>query len=319
MEKGWVVFTWIASVMTLVGFAIMGFVVFGETPSSESQKIVDSLPLVQTVSAAPKDEKVEKDKPEGTVVDVSDLKDKINILILGVDTRGEELEGRTDAMIVLSLDKENQTTKMLSIPRDSYVEIVGKGIQDKITHAYAFGGLEMATDTVEEMLDIEIDHHLVLNFSSFTSAIDTLGGIDVEVPFSFSEQNAKGEPNALHFEEGLQTLNGEEALAFARMRKQDPKGDIGRGERQQQVISAVFDKLLTIGSVTKYGKLYNEISGSVDTDVNVLDIPKLAPYLDTLGEIESLTINGGGIKLSGVYYYQLDETSLYDVRESFKE
>jgi LCP family protein required for cell wall assembly len=204
---------------------------------------------------------------------------------------------------------------MLSIPRDSYVNIVGKGKQDKITHAYSFGGLDMATETVEELLEIDIDHHLVLNFSSFTSIIDTLGGIEVEVPFAFSEQNSKGVKNAITFEEGTHTLNGEEALAFARMRKQDPRGDIGRGERQQQVITAVVSKLLSIGSVPKYGSLFGEVKDGIDTDVNILDIPKLAPYLSTFSEINPVSLEGEGIKLNGIYYYQLNENTLYNAKQ----
>lgn len=242
---------------------------------------------------------------------------KLNILVLGVDARQDDLTGRSDAMLVLSLDKTNDKMDILSIPRDSYVEIAGKGKYDKITHAFAYGGVDMARETVENLLDIEFDHYVVINFTSFTEIIDALGGVEIDVPFSFSEQNSKGVHDALRFTKGLQTLNGEEALAYARMRKQDPKGDIGRGERQQQVIEATLKKLTSISSVTKYTEVYKTVSKSINTDVGITDIPSLSSYVKAFSITENHTLKGSGMKLNGVYYYKLDDASLNEVKDVY--
>lgn len=242
---------------------------------------------------------------------------KLNILLLGVDSRGNDLVGRSDTMMVVTLDKETSDMQMLSIPRDSYVTLAGTGRKDKINHSYAYGGIEMAKSTVENMLELKIDHYGVFNFSSFKEIIDTLGGVEVDVPFSFTERNQAGVPNALVFTEGKQLLNGEEALAFARMRKQDPKGDIGRGERQQLVVQAVINKLTDLSSVTKYKSVYEAVDKSTDTDIGILDIPSFLPYLQNY-DVERLTLKGEGVNYGGVYYHQLYDSSLREIKESLK-
>ena len=248
-------------------------------------------------------------------VEASENDGKMNILLLGVDARTNELKGRSDAMVVLSLTEDGM--KMVSIPRDSYVDIVGRGTQDKITHAFAYGGLDMAKATVEKMLDITIDHHLVVNFTSFKAIIDAVGGIEVNSPLAFSEQNAKGVANALHFKKGVQKLNGEEALAYARMRKKDPTGDVGRGERQKQVISATMARMKEIGSLKAYGEIFSALRKGVNTDVGLSDISSMTKYLDAFDNVKSYHVKGTDMKLNGVYYYKVDETSLASLRKTF--
>lgn len=307
----------IATLVLLLGLA--GFMTYSVFATEKSvEKLSDE--LVAEVSVKEPEEEKEKRRSVGWLGSFDNYvpskeNTKLNFLLLGVDAREDDLTGRSDAMVVASFDKEESTVSLLSIPRDAYVPIIGKGIDDKITHAYAFGGAEMSKDTVENLLDIEIDYYMVFNFSSFTEIIDKLDGIEIDVPFSFSEQNAKGVKNALKFEEGTQTLNGEEALAYARMRKQDPRGDIGRGERQQQVIAATLDRLKETYSISTYISIFNTVRKSIDTDMGIMDITKLAPYVTSLQTINSHTMEGRSMTLDGIYYYSLDEDSLENSKQ----
>jgi len=151
---------------------------------------------------------------------VSPTKDNISILFLGVDDRSGDLSGRTDANILATFNEEEGSVKMISIPRDSLVNIPGRG-NDKINHAHAFGGIDMTIDTVEELLNIPVDYFVTINFDAFMEIVDTLGGVDVDVPFTFSEMDSLDDANAITLEEGEQTLNGEEALAKINQQKFD--------------------------------------------------------------------------------------------------
>lgn len=331
MERVWGI---ICTIITVIFLSVYGFV--SVTAYSASKEEPDGyeqvIEVVNKVKSAQRESKLlqkqiaqnrsQEDEDIEEIEEIAEQEepsvDKMNILVLGVDARKDNLTGRSDTMMVLSLNKSTNTIRMLSIPRDSYVKIVGKGKYDKITHAYAFGGLEMAKATVEELLKIKIDHYVVLNFTSFINIIDALGGIEVEVPFSFSSQSYKNPHRVIYFEKGVQKLNGDEALAYARMRKKDPKGDIGRGERQQQVVKAVMDKALSISSVPKIIDIYKIVRKSMDTDVGLFDIPTLVPYMKSFKNTESISLRGSGEKIDGIYYYKLDEETLNKARELLK-
>ena len=240
------------------------------------------------------------------------------VLLLGLDTRGHDLVGRSDSILLLKLDKSRNKIMLVSIPRDSYVKIVGKGISDKITHAFAYGGTAMTKATVESLFGIEIDNTVVINFRSFENVIDILGGVVVNSPFAFTEQ-AINSKERIHIKKGKQRLSGREALAYARMRKQDPKGDFGRGERQQEVIESLLRSVKNISDVKTIKKLYKEINAKVDTDVNVLDALDYYPYVKSfMGEnnsIEKHQVSGKGIKINGIYYDEIDRTKLNEIRK----
>ena len=240
----------------------------------------------------------------------------VSFLLLGIDAYGEKMVGRSDTMIVVTANKKDGSMRMVSIPRDSYVNIVGKGFYDKITHAYAFGGRDMAEATVENLLGIEIDHVVAANFNSFARVVDIVGGVTVDVPFDFDEKMVSG--GRAYFTKGEQTLNGDEALAYARMRKRDPRGDIGRNERQQQIIEALIMEVASFGSVPKIKDLYDVAKDNVETDVGALDVIGLIPYATGLGDVERLNIEGSGVMINNIYYHQLNTGSLNSVREDLK-
>lgn len=245
------------------------------------------------------------------------IENRLTILLAGVDSREDKVEGRSDAMILLSIDREEGTLDMVSIPRDSYVPIIGHGTNSKITHAFAYGGRQMMQDTVENMFNMQIDHYAVFNFTSVLGIIDVLGGIEVNVPFTFTEQDSKGRKNAIRIEKGLQTLNGEEALAYARMRKQDSEGDIGRGKRQQQVIEATLSKLTTLDTVKNFKDVYSTVKSSIDTDVSFKELLTLMPYLQEY-EVQNHVLRGTDMRIGGTYYMQVDKHSLESVKSEMK-
>ena len=167
-------------------------------------------------------------------------KDLTNILILGLDQRGTE-KARADTIIVLSINNATKEMTMLSIPRDSRVEIPGRGL-DKINHAYAYGGVSLMRATVEKLLGVPVHHYVVTNFSGFVGLVDTLGGVTLDVERSIYVKAEQDYP-AVKLEPGEQRLTGYEALAYVRFRK-DSEGDFGRMRRQQQFLQAVAKEVL---------------------------------------------------------------------------
>lgn len=226
-------------------------------------------------------------------------KDSVNALLLGVDQRAGD-RGRSDTMILLSLNPNTDSMVMLSIPRDTYVNIPGRGM-DKINHAYAFGGAELSVQTVEETFDIPIHVYGRVNMEGFQQGIDALGGVTVQNSFAFSQGGST-------FPEGEITLNGAQALDYIRMRKNDPRGDFGRNDRQRQVIAAAIDKAANFSSITKFGDILEIVGSNVQTDLDMKRIQTLfSDYLNTRKNIETLQISGSGQKMNGIYYYVVPE------------
>ncbi len=265
---------------------------------------------LSNVSSNTQQELVRGEKSEKREEVVSPSKDNISVLFLGVDDREGDLGGRTDAMLLATFNKELGTIKLLSIPRDSLVDIPGRKNRDKINHAHAFGGVDLSIETVEELFDIPVDYFVKLNFVSFIEIVDALGGIEVDVPFTFSEMDSSDQQNAITLHEGLQTLNGEEALAFARMRKKDPRGDLGRGERQQEVIKAIIKKGASISSISSYDDVLKSIEKHLSMNMTFGNILALHSYSNSLNDIETLTLEGKNIRRNGIAYYELDSESV---------
>ncbi|PAE41525.1 LCP family glycopolymer transferase [Bacillus sp. 7884-1] len=222
-------------------------------------------------------------------------KEPFSVLMLGVDER-EGDSGRSDTMIVLTVNPNNNSVKMLSIPRDTRTEIVGKGKEDKINHAYAFGGVSMAVDTVENFLDIPIDYYVKINMEGFKDIIDTVGGINVENDFAFTVEEVDFPAGKIH-------LNGDEALTFIRMRYDDPNGDFGRQERQRQVIQAVIKEGASISSLSKAPDIFQAIGSNVKTNLTFEEMISIQKNYKEAGKnIEQLTLQSEGKMIDNIYY-----------------
>jgi polyisoprenyl-teichoic acid--peptidoglycan teichoic acid transferase len=263
-----------------------------------------------------------KDIHEPILREVSDMriepvafkkKDPFSVLVLGVDER-ENDKGRSDTMIVLVVNPEAKSTKMLSIPRDSYSEIVGKGTQDKLNHAYAFGGIEMAMNSVEKLLDIPIDYVVQVNLESFKDIVDAVGGVKVN-----NTQDFKAGTNS--FPKGEIYLNGEDALTFVRMRYNDSRGDFGRQDRQKLVIQAIMREGVSLNSLVNYKSIFAAISGNVRTNMTFDEMSEIqSKYRDALGKVDQLYMKDGqGEMMNGIWYYMLNDTELELIRNELKE
>ncbi|WP_315614371.1 LCP family protein [Alkalihalobacillus sp. MEB130] len=246
------------------------------------------------------------------VVDL-ESQEPLSFLIAGVDSRGDDHAGRSDTIIVMTVNPNTESIKMLSIPRDTRTEIIGRGMQDKINHAYAFGGVQMTADTVANFLDIPIDHYISINMEGFKGVVDALGGVSVDNDFAFNYGSHS-------FPEGQLFLNGEEALAYSRMRKEDPRGDFGRNDRQREIVDAVIQEAANIGTITKAGGILGAVGQSVRTDMTLDEMWKLqSNYRDARHNVEQMEIKGNNATINGIYYLQIPDDELARVRSELKE
>ncbi|MGG4265249.1 LytR family transcriptional regulator [Peribacillus simplex] len=238
--------------------------------------------------------------------------DPFSLLLLGVDERDGD-KGRSDTMIVLTVNPQKKSVRMLSIPRDTRTEIVGHDTQDKINHAFAFGGAKMSMDTVENFLDIPIDYYMKINMEGFKDIVDAVGGVTVQNDLDFTS-------DGIHFTKGSHTLNGKEALAYSRMRHDDPNGDFGRQSRQRSIIEAVIREGASVSSLTKYNDIFNALSNNIQTNLtfdDMMDIQK--NYRDASKSIIQSSINGDGTKIDGIYYYIVSDEEKEKVQSELKE
>jgi polyisoprenyl-teichoic acid--peptidoglycan teichoic acid transferase len=228
-------------------------------------------------------------QPTPTLIPTSEFKtDRINILLMGIDRRpGEAFISRTDSMMILSVDTRNETISILSVPRDLYVIIPGRG-RDRINTAFVYGstgnnpagGAALAMSTVEYNLGVHIDHYMLIDFAAFINGINALGGIDIYVPVTindtmFPDMNYGYDP--FYIAAGQQHIDGETALKYARTRYQD--SDFVRAGRQQQILLAARQKALSLGvpeMIRRAPTLYRQVEQGVRTDLSLEELVTLA-------------------------------------------
>lgn len=237
--------------------------------------------------------------------------DSLNILLLGVDER-EGDQGRSDTMILMSLNPNTNEMDMLSIPRDTYVNIPGRGM-DKINHAYAFGGVELSVQTVEEAFDLPVHFYASVNMEGFEQGIDAIGGVTVTNNQAFSQGGST-------FPEGEVRLNGAQALDYIRMRKEDPRGDIGRNERQRNVVTAAIDEAASFSSITKVGEILGILGGNVKTDLGMDQMQTLfSDYRGVRNNIQTLELSGSGQRINGIWYYVVPDSEFNRISNEVRD
>lgn len=196
--------------------------------------------------------------------------DSLTILLMGVDARpGEAIDVgvRPDTLALLYLDGETGSCRLLSIPRDTRTELPGYGLS-KVNHALAVGGIPYQELVTEEMLGIEIDHYGLIDFSGVVELVNSVGGVTVTNDTAFTQEG-------ISFDVGEITLDGEEALTYARFRN-DEQGDFGRIDRQQQIIRALISQTSGMEVVTGANQLLNAVEGHVKTDLSPIELIGLA-------------------------------------------
>ncbi|TVY01134.1 LCP family protein [Cohnella terricola] len=250
----------------------------------------------------------DKDPTEPAIISEKDVErlrnpktgneDPFSMLLLGVDERPGD-RGRSDTMILLTLQPRTGKAVALSIPRDTRVLMPNSGKYDKINHAYAFGGIPLSVEAVEHLFGVPIAYYIKTNMEGLVQIVDTMGGVDVDSlkAFEFDGQS---------FPIGKQHLNGVEALAYSRMRKEDPHGDFGRTQRQREILSELIDQLTDANSIVKLPKILSHLSEYVRTNLSSGNMYDLASkYRPAISGIETLNLQGNGKMINGIYYYAI--------------
>lgn len=300
--------------------------------------------------------KVKNEKEESDSTNTKAITEPFTVLLMGVDSDAEGIANGSfngDSLMVITFNPKTLSTTILSIPRDSYVPIACFSGQrkNKITHA-AWKGETCMMNTIENFLDIKIDYYVKINFTGVVQLVDTLGGVEIDVPYNLCEQNSKRQwgSNTIYIEKGLQTLNGEQALAYARNRHPNPgkcsskwtnytSNDFIRGEHQQEVVTALLNKFKDVKDLDTVYKLLDTISNNMVTNMstdqilslyNVFkDIASKSTGMDDMADvlgIQRLKLNGydarivdyGGTNLS-LYNYVLYDDSVKAVSDAMKE
>ena len=238
-----------------------------------------------------------------------------NVLLLGIDSRvprGLEAEiaanrYRTDTIILATLDIKEKKAKLISIPRDTRVKINGR--YDRINAAFVYGGVEMAKETVETFAGVPIDRTVVVDFTSLTKIVDTIGGIEIDVPVRMYRPTED-----IDLQPGLQRLNGYDALAYSRFRGTSG-GDIDRAGRQQEVINALIGEIISVKGITMIPSLYRTMEENMVTDIPLREfvtLGKLAPAVMRNG-LETMVVPGQNKIIDEMWFWIADQDKFIEM------
>lgn len=219
---------------------------------------------------------------------------RVHILLMGNDER-QLGQGRADVLLLLTLDPVARRALLLSLPRDTRIQLPGHGAV-KLNAAYAYGGADLQVRAVERFVGVPIDRYVEVSLRGFAAVIDRLGGVQVEVGSTFEE-------SGVLFTPGERRLDGEQALAYVRMRKHDPRGDLGRNGRQQQVLRSLLGGLMTLEPARLPG-LIRHVYTEVRTDLTVPELLTLRQdYAALLARSRSLDVQGRNQLIGGIWFY----------------
>ena len=230
-------------------------------------------------------------------------KDKATIMIMGVDERADDV-GRSDTLMIATIDPKADQAALLSIPRDTRVKIKGHGY-DKINAAYAYGGEKLTQSTVEDFLGVNMDHYVIVNVKAFQRIIDAIGGIDIDVEKRMYYEDPWDDDGGLLIDlrPGLQHMDGKTAVTYVRYR--DEEGDIGRIKRQQAFMKACMDKVTSPTIITKLPSVISEVFESVKTDLSLRQLLEFAGSLkEAKGNgLKTEMVPGRPMYIDGISYW----------------
>ena len=230
-------------------------------------------------------------------------KDKSTIMIMGVDERADDV-GRSDTLMIATIDPKLDQAALLSIPRDTRVKIKGHGY-DKINAAYAYGGERLTQDTVEEFLGVNMDHYIIVNVKAFQRIIDALGGVDIDVEKRMYYEDPWDDDGGLLIDlrPGLQHMDGKTAVTYVRYR--DEEGDIGRIKRQQAFMKACMEKVTSPAIIPKLPSVIAEVFESVKTDLSVRQLLEFAGSLNKAkgNGLKTEMVPGRPLYIEGISYW----------------
>src|SRR5215211_5539918 len=265
---------WMRSLPVVLVAVILGFEVFAGPISLASL----------THAAQPESGKVDTSPSDWVQRMFGDelTKGPLNVLVLGVDTRpdSEEMGSRTDTIMLVQVVPKTGDVKLLSVPRDLYVE-VQPGEKDRINAAYNYGGIDETIDALENYSGVPVDHYAVVDFDGFREIIETMDGVKVDVGHDVF-------PDKWHMGEGVLRLGGRKALFYARYRG-TPSGDLDRMERQRQLVAALRSKALQWNIVQKLPATMKVMNENVQTDLDLDGAVTLGQVLIRRGKHAEVT------------------------------
>ncbi len=240
----------------------------------------------------------------------------VNILFMGSDQRPGE-PARADTLMLMRVDRQAGTISQLSIPRDTLADIPGYG-EGKINSAYAYGGPALQIEAVQQLTGLPVHHYVELDFDGFPAIVDSLGGVDIDVPKTIDSQYPEGvQWTQVHFDAGPQHMDGERALTYVRVRYSDD--DFQRMGRQQQFMQALTQKLTSPVNLLKMPAIGPRIMDNMTTDISTNDLIRLAwaKFRTPEERSRSYTLAGYGQYIGGVSYVVLDEEASRQVIRQF--
>lgn len=260
-----------------------------------NNELMDNLRIIENYSIETEIKNINKD------IDVTS--DSYNILITGIDSYGSITRvSRSDVNMIVSVNPKENKILLTSIPRDYYVYLSDYGDYDKLTHTGIYG-IDVTTKALEDLLDIDINYYVKVNFTTLVDIVDELGGITVNSNYDFTSIDG------YHFSKGENNLNGKEALSFARERQAFSEGDRVRVENQQLVLTAIINKVLSL--ITNYNSLLNALSGEFLTNITNKEITDLIKWqIDGMysWDIETISLDGSN---AFDYTYSYKNQKLY--------
>lgn len=238
------------------------------------------------------------------------FQDRINIMVMGVDERADDT-GRSDTLIILTIDTKTKAVSAISVPRDSRVKIPKHGY-DKINHAYAWGGYTLTKQTVESLLGVPMDHYVIVNIAGFKRIVDAVGGLDIDVEkrMYYSDPWDDNGGLLIDLKPGRQHLDGNTAIQYVRYR--DEEGDIGRVERQQHFLKALLDQLASPAVIPRIPGIIQSMNSAVKTDLSTAEMLNLAKILKNAKEqgLQTYTVPGKPAYIEEVSYWLPDLLAL---------
>ena len=262
-----------------------------------NNELMDNLRIIENYSIETEIKNINKD------IDVTS--DSYNILITGIDSYGSITRvSRSDVNMIVSVNPKENKILLTSIPRDYYVYLSDYGDYDKLTHTGIYG-IDVTTKALEDLLDIDINYYVKVNFTTLVDIVDELGGITVNSNYDFTSIDG------YHFSKGNNNLNGAEALSFARERQAFSEGDRVRVENQQLVLTAIINKVISPSIITNYNSLLNALSGEFLTNITNKEITDLIKWqIDGMysWDIETISLDGSN---AFDYTYSYKNQKLY--------
>lgn len=240
-------------------------------------------------------------------------KDKSSIMLMGIDQRDDDV-GRSDTLMIATIDPKKDQASLLSIPRDTRVKIKGYGF-DKINAAYAYGGHKLTQDTVEKFLGVPMNHYVIINIQAFQRIIDVIGGIDINVEKRMYYEDPWDDDGGLviDLQKGEQHMDGKTAITYVRYR--DEEGDIGRVHRQQNFMKALMDKMVSPSVIPQIPSIIKEVLSSVKTDLSFREMLEFAGTLREAQKngLKTEMVPGRPLYIDEISYWIPDITKLRNI------